>query len=264
MRIEYEMSLNNTNMHIFTEQPYEEDYQIQMLRQNKIAGILAVEGCEIEGKSRYTYEITGLTSMQKLYEKKGMKKDELKNFLKILLDTIERVQKYMLEPNNLILHPECIFRKNEQWYFCYLPGKTEKTGDRFHQLSEYFVRTVDYKDTEAILLAYELHKASFQENYSLKQVLDEYEKNGIKRDMELEELRKKQKIHENIFSLTEEETQNHTETKKPPFFYNLNPATNAIREDDGVHSYQVKSKKLRSREKERWGLWDDLIKESDD
>ena len=264
MRIEYETSLNNANMHIFTEQPYEEDYQIQMLRQNKIEGILSVEGCEIEGKSRYTYEISGFTSMQKLYEKKGIKKDELKKFVTTLLNTIERIQKYMLEPNNLILHQECIFQKNGKWNFCYLPGKPEKMMHAFHQLSEYFVRTVDYKDTESILLAYELHKASFQEHCSLKQVIDEYEKNGKKRDLELEKLRNRQKLHENIFSLTEEEVQEANEKRKIPFFYNLTPVSAAIRENDGAWQYRVKKEKPKRSEKKRWGLWEDLIVESDD
>lgn len=239
MRIEYETSLNYANLHIFIEQPYEEDYQIQMLRQNEIEGILSVEGCEIEGKSRYTYEISGCTSMQKIYEKNGIKKEELKEFIKVLLDTIEQIQRYMLEPNNLVLQPECIFRKNGKWHFCYLPGETSKMKDAFHQLSEYFVRSVDYKDTDSILLAYELHKASFQEHYSLRQVIEEYEKNGVKRERELE---------------------------KPPLVYNPTPTPGAIRE--GRNAWQYRGKKEsgiyadKYTSKKKWGLWEDLIEES--
>lgn len=241
MKIEYETSLNYANMHIFIERPYEEDYQIQMLRQNEIEGILSVEGCEIEGKSRYTYEISGCTSMQKIYEKNGMKKEELKEFVKILLDTMERIQGYMLEPNNLVLKPECIFRKNGKWNFCYLPGTVEKVKDTFHQLSEYFVQAVDYKDTESILFAYELHKVSFQEHYSLRQVIDEYEKNGTKRKTELE---------------------------KRSVVYDPAPAPSAIRESSNV--WQYREKKVKDKytgkytDKNRWGLWEDFIEESTD
>lgn len=239
MRIEYETSLNYANMHIFLEKPYEEDYQIQMLRQNEIEGILSVEGCEIEGKSRYTYEISGCTSMQKIYEKNGIKKEELKTFIKVLLDTIEKIQSYMLEPNNLVLQPECIFQKNGKWHFCYLPGETSKMKDTFHQLSEYFVRSVDYKDTESILLAYELHKASFQEHYNLRQVIEEYEKNGIKRGKELE---------------------------KSSVVYNPTPAAGAIREGRNAWQYREKRESDtyvdKYMSKNRWGLWQDLIEES--
>lgn len=263
MKIEYETSLSNTNMHIFLEQPYEEDYQMMMIRQNKIEGILEVEGCEIEGKSRYTYGISGYTSLLKTYEIKSMKKEELKDLIHALLDTTERIQKYMLEPKNLILNPECIFRKNGKWHFCYLPGNTEEMSKAFHQLSEYFVKAVDYGDTDAILLAYELHKASFQEHYSLKQIIDEYEMKGKKRDLELEELRRKQRVHENIFSLTDEEEDNLSQIKeKKPFVYDLTPAPATIHEEQGAWQYRVN--KGKAKRKKRWGIWQDLIMESDD
>ncbi len=258
MKIEYETSLNRSCMHIIVDHPYEEDYQIQMLRKNKIAGILSVEGCEMEGKSRYTYEISGFTSMQKMYEKQGIKKEELEGFIRALLYTIEKIQNYMLEPNNLLLLPECIFQKNGEWNFCYIPGKTEKMDREFQQLSEYFVRTVDYKDTESILLAYELHKASFQENYNLKQVLEEYEKNGKKRNQELDTLRKKQGVHENLFDLSQEEHETQEEKKKEPFFYDLKATSAAIRESNHVWQYRTK----KSNDHARWGSWDDLIVES--
>lgn len=239
MKIEYETSLNCANMHIFTEQPYEEDYQMQMLRQNEIAGILSVEGCEIEGKSRYTYEISGCTSMQKLYEKKGIKKEELKQFIKNLLDTIERLQGYMLEPNNLLLQPECIFQKNGTWHFCYLPETTGKMQDAFQQLSEYFIRSVDYKDTEAILLAYELHKSSFQEHCSLRQVLKEYEKN----ENEIEKERKK---------------------VAQPVVYQPSPISTAIRESNHAWQYPGKKERDKYTENSRWGCWEDFLTESTD
>lgn len=261
MRIEYETSLSSANMHIFLDQPYEEDYQMMMLRQNKIEGILVVEGCEIEGKSRYTYEISGYTSLLKTYEMKNMKKEELKELVNALLDATERIQKYMLEPKNLLLNPECIFRKNGKWHFCYLPGNTEEMSKAFHRLSEYFVKAVDYGDTEAILLAYELHKASFQEHYSLRQIINEYEMKGKKRDLELEELRKKQKLHENIFSLADEE-ESHPLQDKKPFTYNLTQAPVTIHEDQGASQYRVN--KGKEKRKKRWGIWQDLIMESDD
>lgn len=262
LKIEYETNLNNAYVHIYVEQPYEEDYQIQMLRKNKIEGILLAEGCEIEGQSRYTYEISGFTSMQKIYEKQGIKKEALEQFIRTLLDMIEKIQNYMLEPNNLVLHPECIFQKNGKWYFCYIPGKIENTNHDFHQLSEYFVRAVDYKDTESILLAYEFHKASFQENYNLRQIIEEYEKNGKQRNQELEVLKNRQNVHENIFSLSEEEGTIQDKKRKDPFFYDLRTRSAAIRESDCV--WQYRTGKGIDNDKNRWGRWDDLMKESAD
>ena len=63
MNTKYEKELNRICLHIHVPEIYEEDYQMPMLRANKIPGILEVNGCGIDGESRYTYEITGLVSM---------------------------------------------------------------------------------------------------------------------------------------------------------------------------------------------------------
>ena len=238
MKIEFETNLNGACLHIYLQRNYEEDYQIPMIRHNKIEGILPAAGCEIEGKSRFTYEISGYTSMQKKYEKTGIKAEDLKNFVTVLLKRMDEIQKFMLVPDGLVLNSECIFQKDGEWSFCYLPGNSENMNLAFHKLTEYFVKTVDYTDTDAIFLAYELHRASFQEHYDLRQILTEYEKQGKERDRELEDLREKQKLHENIFSLTEEERSSVKTLSDPSFTYDVNTNVSAIREEaapDGCH-----------------------------
>ena len=64
VQAEIETKLNRSCLHLYKEEHYEEDYQMPMLRQNQLDGLLKVEGCEVEGKARYTYEISGLTSMK--------------------------------------------------------------------------------------------------------------------------------------------------------------------------------------------------------
>lgn len=260
MKIDYETSLNGAYMHVFLETKYKENYQILMIQNNQIDGLLKMEGSKAEGKSRYTYEISGLLSMQKKFEKTGMKIEELKGFITALLRQMKEVQKYMLDEGNLILRPECIFYKEEKWIFCYLPDNAEQMNQAFHKMTEYFVKTVDYQDTEAIFLAYELHRASFQENFHLEQVLIEHEKQGKERERELEELREKQKLHENIFCLDEEKEFAKSNQKESTFAYNPVPAVTAIRED--VPGWQP-WKRRKDPQKGRWGRWNDLIMESD-
>ena len=56
-----------------------------------------------------------------------------------------------------------------------MPVQKKKLLQSFHELSEYFVKTLDYEDVEGIFLAYELHKATLQEKYDLKTIMEEYE-----------------------------------------------------------------------------------------
>lgn len=178
---EFETKLNRVCLHIYKEEPYEEDYQMPMLRQNRLDGILEVDGCEVEGKARYTYEISGMVSMKSMYENTCIKKQEIQNIVTRILEVTETLQKYMLNPNCLVLKPEYIFYKDGQCFFCYFPDMKEDMCRLFHELTEYFVRMLDYEDTEGIFLAYELHKATLQEHYDLDLIMKEYRSHEMER-----------------------------------------------------------------------------------
>lgn len=75
---EFETKLNRVCLHMYKEEHYKEDYQMPMLRQNELDGILEVEGCEVEGRTRYTYEISGMISMKSMYENTCIKNRKFK------------------------------------------------------------------------------------------------------------------------------------------------------------------------------------------
>ena len=52
------------------------------------------------------------------------------------------------------------------------PGLEGNILEKFHELTEYFVRETDYEQKEAVYLAYELHKASMEENYNIEYALE--------------------------------------------------------------------------------------------
>lgn len=179
---EFETKLNRVCLHMYKEEHYKEDYQMPMLRQNELDGILEVEGCEVEGRTRYTYEISGMISMKSMYENTCIKKQEIQNIVTRILEVTEILQKYMLDPNCLVLKPEYMFYKDSQWFFCYFPDMEEDLCRLFHELTEYFVRMLDYEDTEGIFLAYELHKATLQEHYDLELIMKGYRSHALERN----------------------------------------------------------------------------------
>ena len=62
----------------------------------------------------------------------------------------------------------------------------------YHELTEYFVRKVDYQDLESIQLACMLHKETLKETYDLESILQQYEEEAKNR----EEKSKEEKIRE--------------------------------------------------------------------
>ena len=146
MNTKYEKELNRICLHIHVPEIYEEDYQMPMLRANKIPGILEVNGCGIDGESRYTYEITGLVSMAVLFENKQVQKGDIEQFIYCLLESISQLQKYMLHPGCLLLEPEYVFCRKQKYFFCYLPGGKQELCESFHRMTEYFVEEAEEED----------------------------------------------------------------------------------------------------------------------
>lgn len=297
-RAEFETRLNRVCLHIYKEEHYEEDYQMPMLRQNQLDGILKVEGCEVNGQARYTYEISGMTSMKTMYENTNMKKREIEAVITRILEVTETLQCYMLNPNCLVLKPEYIFYKENNWYFCYFPDMEEDLYKLFHELTEYFVKMLDYQDTEGIFLAYELHKATLQEHYDLELIMKEYknreserkkmtrgrqkpvkrretkEKSGKEPGLAENRTRKPENVeyhykkpestegqYGNIFSVTDEDEMNHKESvfdRREQIY-----TADTIREDEGGGWWKSWRKAANGIRRKRWGSWDDLILETD-
>lgn len=268
IRMEIEAGLSKAWLHIYTQEEYKEDYQMPMLRKNRIEGILSVEGCEVEGAGRFTYDISGLTSLKTLYEKSRIKKEDIEEIVRGLLKTTEELRRYMLNPDCLLLQPEYIFKKDKKQFFCYLPGYEGDMNISFHELSEYFVKMLDYEDTEGIFLAYELHKATLQEHYDLPGIMEEYERHEMERRAEQQEKKpaEEQEDYGNIFVLTDEEEEYEERKKQKKQFhdqkkYEIRPSADTVCESGNRQSLWRKA--VRHLPGKRWGQWNDLILETD-
>lgn len=255
MKTGYEKELNRVFLHVDLSKIYEEDYQIHMMKENKIPGLLEVTGCGLNGKSRYSYMVTGMVSMKTMFETSAIQKDDMLRFVNRLIEVINILERYMLNPDGLLLYPEFVFFGDNNWFFSYLPGRKRPIGEAFHIMTEYFVKKLDYEEIEGILLAYELHKATLQENYDLEKIMSDYRIHEKKRQGSEapginEEAKEEQEEfpEDNIFSINEEE-------------YEPSGDSETIREIGGWRNFRrraaARSKKL------RWGSWKDLITEED-
>lgn len=181
METKYKRGLDHTYMILEFPVLYEEDYQIKMMQANRIEGLLPVAGQGVDGKSQYFYEISGKVSLRALYEKVEMTEKELRELLLQILKTVRTIRKFMLDAGRLLFDPEYIFYEDENYYFCYLPAKDTDLCKEFHKLTEYFVSRIDHREMEGIQIAYELHKATMEENYNLEKILEKMKKKEEKK-----------------------------------------------------------------------------------
>ncbi len=182
-----EKDWNQPCIHIDVPVPYEEDYQMKMLRYNEIEGLLRVSGIGREEESRYTYQTKGGVSLEKKYENQNVEKEMILSFIRQFMDVVENLRNYMLDPDCLLTGPEYIYEKDGRFGFCYLPVRQKSLYRSFHEMTEFFVKKLDYKDTEGIFLSYLLHRATLREDYDLREIMEEYEREEQERRAEKEE-----------------------------------------------------------------------------
>jgi len=260
MKIIYQNEWDYTNIHVDLPIPYEEDYQVKMINYNEISGLLPVHGIGKNGQSRYTFRLENGMSMDKIYEEEEMRGKEIEEFIDQLFDIEERIKALFLNPNHIILDPKLIFKKENKYYFCYLPiirQDNEKTICRsFHELTEYFVKRLDYKDTQGVAFVLKMHRETLKEHCDLKKLTEECKKERMTQAEEMK--RKRTKIEDTEESISEK-----------LIFSPGEELRGGRKETEICHEEQsyMKGKSVkRIVEKikgDRWGSWDDLITEID-
>lgn len=249
MKTKIKQDLNETYLQVEMPVFYEEDYQIPMLQLNYMDTLLSISSKGIDGKSYYSYEIGGLTSMKTQYDKMKIEREDMETFIRQLVQTIRDVKNHMLDAERILLSPEYIFCKGEHFYFCYLPVKYKNLCQSFHELTEYFVSQVNYEKTDAVKLAVELHKASMEENYDIEQILEEFHETEKRECANLHE-----EERSNIFELEGED-----EDFETP--YRDYGDIQTVQEMSGALGWIKKN--LKHRKREKWGVWDGLVREDE-
>lgn len=237
----YQRGISHTYYIIESEELYEKDYQLYMLEENKIPGLLPLQLRGVEGKIHFLYEINRKVSLKNAYEKENLNGEQMKNLIRKIIEVIRICKEYLLDENRIMLDPESIFVQEEEYYFCYCPLGKRHFCEDFHRLTEFFVEKMDYEDKEGIYLAYRLHRVTMEENYCMTELLEQLEE---KTELQEEEQFLKEKKEE-----AEARDEELWEQKSGYGEIDSVPRTQLIRED--VSSYFRRKK----RKKEKWGDW---------
>lgn len=172
MRTYYENDLKRAYLVLTGEEGEKEDYQVVMLQENHIEGVLKTDIRHVDNQIHYYYDVSGKTSFKARHEKINLCCEDMKRLVRDLLQTIQNVQRYMLDGKCILLEPEYIFCEKDRFVFCYYPPCERDVREEFHKLTEFFVREVNYKDEEGVHFAYTLHKATMEENYSIQEIME--------------------------------------------------------------------------------------------
>lgn len=148
------------------------DFRTKMLLENRIPGLLPVTHRLVNGESRYYYEINSLQSLDRLYDKNGMRYDELKSLLSGCVSLFDRLEEYLLDGTQIIMKPELIYvnvEKMEPHFVCY-PDYEGDVRLAFTEFIDELLTKIDHTDEHAVMLGYQVYRYTRNPNYVISEI----------------------------------------------------------------------------------------------
>lgn len=148
------------------------DYRTKMLLENHIPGLLPVTHRQVNGESKFYYEINSLQSLNRLYDKSEIRYDDLTRLLSGCVRLFDRLEEYLLDGAQIIIKPELIYvdvEKMEPYFVCY----PEYEGDvrlAFMEFIDEILTKIDHTDERAVMLGYQIYRYTRNPNYVMSEI----------------------------------------------------------------------------------------------
>lgn len=185
MEVKYKRDANKNYMILNTAETL--DYQLKMLCENNIKGLLRAHTSVFDGKEEIYYEISSKQPLSRIYAKKEMCYEDLKRIIYGMENLFLEIKKYLLDSKNILLGPDFCYcspdNKKTEWIF--YPG--ERKENDFMELAEFFLEHVDHKDEKGVDLAYKFFKSARSENFVLQEIMLYVEEQERSREVKTEE-----------------------------------------------------------------------------
>ncbi len=169
MTIEYRRDIRASYMLLVQDERLD-GYEMDMMKQNQIPGLLSFGSRYEDMKTVYQYDITGKQALDIRLASRLADNELLVTLMTGICSVLEQIENYLLDPDKLLLLPECIFWDNEtgEIAFCYYPGNTQVMTEMFQRLMEYLLPKIDHKDENAVTFAYAVYEETLREGYHLE------------------------------------------------------------------------------------------------
>lgn len=174
MLIEYRRSWDQSAM-LIEGNDAKVNYELDMLENCKVDGILPPQLLVEGGEVFIQYEITGLKSLENYLEGRRVTLDLIQELIENIIHVCRETDKYLLEENHLLLRTDTIFKdvKSRKMYFCYYPVQEQNLKKSIKRLLEDLLVAVDHSDKEKAQIIYRIYEHTQEENYSVMD-LQEY------------------------------------------------------------------------------------------
>lgn len=179
-------------------------YGVKMLCDNPIKGLLPLSLHIFNGEKELYYDISSKQSLDVLYEKKEMKKEDLEKLFFGMKAALKNLEDFLLDTERLVIKPEYIYinSADESINLLYYPCKREEFEIEIYEFAEYILNRINNEDEQAVVYAYGFYRYIKEEQGDLSEALERLlaEKEIIQGDAAMESSGEESKNIGNIWS----------------------------------------------------------------
>lgn len=170
---EYIRDLGSNYLVLCEQEKDYDEFQVKMLMNNKIAGILECEIRVIDGCEKFLYEISSKQPISRIYERAKIDYDALVSILRGVVRSVESAKEYLLDTRHFILQPDYMYMNPEtkKISLCFFPLHEVSPEEAFYKLAEYILDKVDYEEERAVILAYDFYRKVKEDNFNIRSIL---------------------------------------------------------------------------------------------
>lgn len=143
-------------------------YEERMIAENKIDVLLDFNKTLTDGNTEFWYDISGKRSLMDFFLQERVCVKTVKLFFLALQEALNRLDKYLIGTQSLILTEDTIFMSNDvsehAIYLCACPVIHQDMGEQIRHIMEHLIKEVDSNSPEDVRIIYELFDISLRKD----------------------------------------------------------------------------------------------------
>ena len=175
MEVEYKRDSNHN--YIILPVKEKADYQLRMILDNDIPGLLSAKTREWNGEEKLYYDISSRQPLSRMYEKTEIGLLELKGIIYSLEDIKQQLRRFLIDEELLIIDPDfCFIEPGEQsveWIIS--PAPMDDIREQYTKLGEFILEHTDHADNEARELALEIYRSIKEDRFLVENIIQTME-----------------------------------------------------------------------------------------
>ncbi len=157
-----------------------------MITENSVDGLISCQQRMINGESLLYYDITSRQSIQSILEAQPLQMRHLQKLFSGLRTISEVMEKFLLNPEDLLLLPEFVYMDMATWQysFIYYPEKTGEKNNSFCDLNEFFMQHMDSENMPLVEAVYQMADLLNRQQFVLDELITWFQENYDEECME--------------------------------------------------------------------------------